>query len=165
MQTETRQFTVTYKRLLTQHIDSLCLNNKVKLEKVKPLAYLLKSRGRFHAEIFQFSNAACVFLVRRARTNAHGGGIEASAAGWAWLTSNATSICVVVSVSRAGGRVIPFHGLMPVRYRSAIWWDRVNFATAPAPAPAAINNTIRDVIDRGAISHLHSLMRRLLMQH
>lgn len=122
---------------------------------------LLKSRGRFHAENSQFSTAACVFLVRRARTNAHGGGIAASAAGWAWLTSNATSICRVVSVSRASIPLFPFHGLMPVRYRSAIWWDRVNFATAPASAPAVINKTIRDAIDRGAISQLHSLMHWL----
>lgn len=98
-----------------------------------------------------------MFLVRRARTNAHGGGIEASTAERAWLTSNATSIYSAVSVSRMIVCIHPFHGLMPVSYRSAIWWDRVNFATAPAQA--AINKTIRDVIDRGAISLLHSLMR------
>lgn len=91
-----------------------------------------------------------MFLDRRARTNAHGGGIEASTAVRAWLTSNATSIYRVVSVARMAVCVFPFHGLMPVRYRSAIWWDRVNFATAPAPA--AINKTIRDVIDRGDIA-------------
>lgn len=42
--------------------------------------------------------------------------------------------------------------LLPVRYRSIgmVWWDRVNFATAPEPR-TAINKTIRDVLDRGAI--------------
>lgn len=95
-----------------------------------------------------------MWLERRARTNAHGGGLRASNAVGAWLTSNATSISRAVLVWRSASGMVASLSLLPVRYRSigTVWWDRVNFATAPAPEPrTAINKTIRDVIDRGAI--------------
>lgn len=55
--------------------------------------------------------------VRRARTNADGGGFGGPNLKWAWLRSNATSICVAVSLPHMLTRLSSSPSLTSVRYR------------------------------------------------
>lgn len=97
------------------------------------------------------TQVACVWSGARARMLTEVDSRASNAVG-AWLTSNATSISRAVFFWFVLLGMLPSRSLLPVRYRSigTVWWDRVNFATAPKPR-TAINKTIRDVIDRAAI--------------
>lgn len=67
----------------------------------------------------KYTNTGGVWLGRRARTNARGGGLEAPAAKGAWLTSNATSIRISVFLTLADYTMRPSFsltlGALPVR--------------------------------------------------
>lgn len=121
-------------RLLTHRVDSLyaiSINKKTWIP-YKVTGMIKIARPIPWSKILNFERSPRVPRSARAHTNAHGGGIGASSAEGAGLTSNATSICSGVSFARSRSAVWLFHGLTRrcVTGRP-IWWDRVNFATAP----------------------------------